>query len=409
MLFSVHLAPARLALVTVVAASLLQVPSPPAWTAPRDAAPARSQTTRSAAEHAFYHPPREAIAGRHGTVIRARRLSGAAALPDASNWLVIYRSRTPAGKPVAVSGTVAVPVGTPPDGGWPVLSWAHGSTGVADLCAPSRDSATHGAHDYLGLVDQTLTRWIDHGYAVVKTDYQGLGTAGPHSYLIGKPEARAAADIVRAAHGLSDRLSDRWVVAGHSQGGQAALFTSQIGPRWIPELDLRGAVPVAPGSNYVKLFAASREAPIGGAALTSLVIRGVDTVIDLAMRRILTRRAWRMLPQTEDRCVDQLREQDSWGGLPSDQVFRDDADLTRFDRVFDANDPKHTTPAIPVLLAHGGLDTVAPAAMSEALYAEQLAKGSEIEFRYYPLADHRQVIAESFEDAVAWADARVGP
>jgi pimeloyl-ACP methyl ester carboxylesterase len=407
--FGIQLAPVRTALVTVVAASLLPVPSPPAWTAPRDTAPARAQTARAAAQHAFYYPTRAAIAGRHGTVIRARRLSGAAVLPGAENWLVIYRSRTPAGKPVAASGTVAVPVGTPPEGGWPVLSWAHGTTGFADICAPSRDSATHGAHDYLGLVDQTLSKWVDHGYAVVRTDYQGLGTAGPHSYLIGKPEARATADIVRAAHQLSDRLSDRWVVAGHSQGGQAAMFTSQTGPRWVPELELRGALPLAPGSNYVELFAASREAPIGGAALTALVIRGVKTVIDLATRRILTRRAWRMLPQTEDRCVDQLRKQDSWGGLPSDQVFRDDADLTGFDRVFDTNDPQYRTPAVPVLLAHGGLDTVAPAAMSKALYAEQLARGSEIEFRYYPFADHRQVIAESFEDAVAWADARVNP
>ncbi len=288
------------------------------------------------------------------------------------------------------------------------MSWGHGTTGVADLCAPSRDSRTHLAHEYLGLMDQTLARWVQRGFTVTKTDYQGLGTQGEHSYLIGVPEARAAADLTRAAHLLTEKMSSEWVVAGHSQGGQTALFTAEVGQEWVPELDLRGGVAFAPGSNYGELFALVREVPIGNAALMSVVIRGVETATNLRTRQILTPRAWELLPHTNDRCIEQLRQPDSWGGMTNDQVFKDDADLSDFDRVIDENDPKHLSPDVPVFLAHGGRDDVAPHAMSDALYAEQVAKGTEIEYHLYPAEDHRSVVAASFDDVAAWVDSRIG-
>jgi pimeloyl-ACP methyl ester carboxylesterase len=356
----------------------------------------------------FYHPPASLVPGAHGTVIWARQLTGGAALPGANNWLVLYRSRTPNDEPVAVSGTVAVPSGPAPAQGWPVMSWGHGTTGVADVCAPSRDSETHPAHDYVGLVNQTNARWVERGYAVAQTDYQGLGTDGDHGYLIGVPEARAAADLVLAAHKLSKELNKAWVANGHSQGGQAALFAAEIGQAWAPQLDLRGAVALAPGSNYREVFELSEKSPIGNGSGFSLVIRGVETATDLRTREILTERAWQLLPHTEDRCIAQLRQPDSWGGLKSNEVFRSDADLYDFHRVIDENDPKHVAPTVPVFLAHGGQDQVAPHAMSDALYAQQAARGTDIEYRLYPDQDHRGVVAASFEDVLNWTDARVG-
>src|SRR5215210_9261719 len=168
---------------------------------------------------AFYTPPSPLPGKGHGGLIWARRLKGAAALRGgARNDLVLYRSTGVRGTPVAVSGTVSVPKGRAPKGGWPVISYGHGTTGIADSCAPSRDSARNPAHGLIAYAYPLLQRWLKAGYAVVRTDYEGLGTAGPHPFLIGRSEGRSMADAVRAARRLDKRLGRRVVFAGHSQG-----------------------------------------------------------------------------------------------------------------------------------------------------------------------------------------------
>ena len=96
---------------------------------------------------AFYAGPDPLPAGDHGDVIWSRPLSAPAALEAAAtNELVLYRSTAVDGRPIAVSGMVALPSGTPPAGGWPVVAWAHGTLGSADVCAPTRDTATAPTH-----------------------------------------------------------------------------------------------------------------------------------------------------------------------------------------------------------------------------------------------------------------------
>jgi hypothetical protein len=75
---------------------------------------------------------------------------------------------------VPVSGTLYVPKGEPPAGGWPLVAWAHGTLGVSDRCAPSWTGHKPRDATYIG-------RWLESGVA---TDYQGLGGHGPHPYLI---------------------------------------------------------------------------------------------------------------------------------------------------------------------------------------------------------------------------------
>ena len=53
-------------------------------------------------------------------------------------YRIMYRSIGALGGPVAETGMVFVPHGSPPAGGWPVVVWAHGTTGVGDDCAPSK-------------------------------------------------------------------------------------------------------------------------------------------------------------------------------------------------------------------------------------------------------------------------------
>ncbi len=79
-------------------------------------------------------------------------------------------------------------------------------------------------------------------YVVVATDYPGLGTPGPHPYLIGESEGRAVLDSVRAARAIEKaHAGKRFVVWGHSQGGHAALFAGELARRYAPELSSSGS------------------------------------------------------------------------------------------------------------------------------------------------------------------------
>ena len=124
-----------------------------------------------------------------------------------------------------------------------MVTWAHGTTGIADRCAPCR-AGMPGSYDH-----PLLNRWLKAGYAVVRTDYEGLGTPGDHPYLIGDSEGRSVLDMVRAARKLDANIGKRVVIAGHSQGGHAALFAGSLARRWTPELTLRGTLAFAPVSH----------------------------------------------------------------------------------------------------------------------------------------------------------------
>ena len=125
---------------------------------------------------AFYDPPKHLPKGA-GELIWQRKAKGLMEVDAAkSNTLVLYTSATDKRKAAAVSGAVSVPKGKPPKKGWPVITFAHGTTGIADSCAPSRipaDGPMAGAVTY---IDPQVEEWVKAGYAVVRTDYRGLGT-----------------------------------------------------------------------------------------------------------------------------------------------------------------------------------------------------------------------------------------
>ncbi|MTE11823.1 lipase family protein [Nocardia aurantiaca] len=369
----------------------------------------------------FYFPAEDRVPGTPGSVIQLRALTGDPALAGARNYLVLYRSVDMQGNPVAVSGTLAVPDGAPPTGGWPLISWAHGTTGVADVCAPSQDtSPDFPAHDYTSLVRRLQERWIAAGYAVAQTDYQGLGTPGSHGYLIGTAEQRAVTDMARAAREVDPDIGVRWVAMGHSQGGQAAVFTDAQAQQWAPELQLLGSVALAPVSHLGIGLQASQLAttagvpwalaPLTGGAVSflPLIIRGAQTVSALDPARFLTPRALSMLTLADTGCIGQLRQQDSWGGLTAGDVFTGGGDVSALARVLNENDPSALTFTQPLLVLQGRADTTIPAVATDAMVVQQRAGGQPVQYRTYLGADHRGVLDASFNDALTWVDTRFG-
>ncbi len=221
----------------------------------------------------FYRvSPKEISRTEHGHLIRYRPANPTAGLEHAErSELLIYQSAKNDGKDTAraVSGIVAIPKGTPPAGGWPIISWAHGTVGSADKCAPSMDSDALAdindptnppltVHRKINRAPHTmLNAFLDAGWAVVMTDYEGLGTAGWHPYLNGPSEARGVLDMVRAAHQFGAKegikFSNKFAIVGHSQGGHAALFAASLQKEWVPEFDLVGVTAIAPASSPDKL------------------------------------------------------------------------------------------------------------------------------------------------------------
>lgn len=358
----------------------------------------------------FYAPPAESIPGQHGSVIGSQPLTGSQAVPGARNSLVLYRSVDAQGKPVAVSGTLAVPEGTPPAGGWPLISWAPGTNGVADACAPSRTEGSSPGKD-------EQARWVAQGYAVARTDYQGLGTPGNHGYLIGETEQRAVSDFATAAREVDKSVGARWVAMGHSQGGHAALFAAGAAAAWAPGSELLGAVALAPASHLgeqVRMAKWAVSNPLGTlgtgdiALYVPLLVRGAQTVTDVDPARFLTERAVSMLPIADSECTAALRDRGKWGGLSAKDVFTKDGDLSGLLRVLDDNDPSGLRFTAPVLVLQGRSDMTVPLKSTDAMVAEQQLHGQSVDYRKYDDVDHSGIVAASFADALGWVDTRFG-
>lgn len=337
---------------------------------------------------AFYTPPSTLPKGPHGTPIWQRKLTSGAVIKGArSNTLLLYKSAAVDGSPIAVSGTVALPKGKPPKGGWPVVSWAHGTVGIADQCAPSRFGT--------GYDQPLLRRFLKEGYAVVRTDYEGLGTPGPHPYLVGVSEGRSVLDIVRAARKLDKRVGKRLVIAGHSQGGQAALFAGSLARRWTPELKLRGTLAFAPVSHLGEqgrlLSALSSPGPLS--ALAAMIVRGVDIANPaLGIPDLLSDRAKALYPQVDERCIGGLATPDSFGAVAPAELFRPGAALDPVIAALDANDAETLTIRGPVRIEQGLDDTVVFPNFTNALVDEYKRRGMKVTYKTYPGVDHRGVV-----------------
>lgn len=360
---------------------------------------------------AFYKPPKLQPNG-HGKLIWSRKAGGVVPVAGAkSTRLVLYTSTTPQGKKTAVSGYVAVPKGKAPEGGWPVISWAHGTTGVADVCAPSRNQQGNPAEGYTAYVYPEFQAWVAAGYAVAVTDYQGLGTPGAHSYLVGKAEGRSVLDIVSAARQLDSSIGKRFLIAGHSQGGQSALFAASLAPSWSPDLKLRGTVAFAPASHIVdqaKLLPAFTQ-PSGLSALAALILTGATTVSPkLAPPKLLSDTALALYPQVDKVCLPQLGQPDSFGGQAPATLIRDGADTTELYKVLTAMNPALKI-AGPVVLAQGSADTTVFPFYTDQLNTELQGKGDNVTYTTYPGVDHAGIVAAAEDQTLAFFEQRLPP
>jgi pimeloyl-ACP methyl ester carboxylesterase len=362
---------------------------------------------------AFYTPPSPLPGKRHGDLIWARTLTGAAVAPGASSTkVVLYRSQGIDGDADAVSGIVAIPKGKAPKKGWPVITWAHGTTGAADQCAPSRDVAGTPVHPYNAYIFPLLTRWLKAGYAVVRTDYEGLGTAGVHPYLIGSSEGRSTLDIVRAARELDPRLSKTTIISGHSQGGHAALYAAALAHQWTPELALRGTVAFAPASHIDDQIPLTTALTAPGGGLSgeiALIGRGIVTANPtFNLASVLSPEANALFGQTLTQCLPELSTPVSFGGLSPKAIFAEAPDFGPLAKLLDAQDPSHLKITTPLLIDQGSADSTVIPIFTDQLATELTKNGNKgLTYKKYPGVDHGAIVVAAAKDATAWIAKRL--
>ncbi len=316
-------------------------------------------------------------------------------------WRLEYVTTGAAGAQATSTGTVFVPEGPAPEGGWPVISWAHGTVGLADQCAPSRTGMGERDLDY-------LSTWMDQGYAVVATDYAGLGTKGGMPYLDGEVEARNVVDMVTAGRGIAQaQLSERWVVVGQSQGGGAAITTARYATEFGGEdLDYRGAVgtgvpahieravaPAGPGFPPIAL-------PKGMTAYGLYILAGLNTSHpELDLESHLTDAGRARLAQAQTMCLGEF-EDEVEGTVLGEMFDRPLADIPGFEQTLtDYMGMPESGFDRPFFIGQGLKDIaiILPATLAYGATLE--ANGEPVTFRTYP-TDHSGTMAASLPDSV---------
>ncbi|UGT44967.1 prolyl oligopeptidase family serine peptidase [Nocardia yamanashiensis] len=309
-----------------------------------------------------------------------------------------YWTRDSADQPALSTGVVFTPAGTPPPGGWPVVSWEHGTVGIGDDCAPSTAGRSQRDMNY-------LATWMKQGYAVVATDYIGLGTPGVHAYLDGRAEAHAAIDMVRAARSVDDSLAAKWVAIGQSQGGGAAVFTASLATGYAPELDYRGAVATGPASNIVDaaMFVGPNTVPVKSSHLTAYatyVLNGLKAARpDFDMDSYLTPQGKQLATDAETLCFTPLAERAE--GVSLNQLFArplSDGDFAAI--AHPVMDVPMTGYDRPLFIGQGTNDTDVPAPLTAKLVVDLNAHGVQPEVHVYPGKDHSATVSASLPDSV---------
>lgn len=350
---------------------------------------------------AFYAQPADAAIGDPGSLVAVDALAGAPLA--ARGWRLMYRSTDLRGDPVVVTGVLVEPLTPPPPGGRTVVSWGHPTTGSARDCAPS-----YGFDPYLGI--EGLRALLDRGYAVVATDYAGMGTDGPDSYLVGATAGRNVLDAVRAARELrGDRLSDRVILWGHSQGGQAVLFAGQLAADYAPELRVLAVAAAAPAADLTALMSAHLD-DISGVTIGAYAFTAFAGIYDEPLEGILTPAALEIVPRMVELCLlSNLDELHRIGDpLVGDFTLADPTTTEPWASLLRENSAGASAFAAPLFVAQGLDDELVVPRDTAAFVAREASLGMRVTYHEIPFADHGTVAYLAVPGLLQWLD-RVAP
>lgn len=343
----------------------------------------------------------KAIPAKPGKLLRSEPLDQTLALPGSAKQLRILYSSTDGidGKsPIVVSGALFIPQGKAPEGGWPVVTWGHGTVGVADICAPSWSGRSYRDVQY-------LARWLAEGYAIVATDYQGLGVPGGHPLLNNRMAAYGILDAARAVIGGVPGLANKVLVLGQSQGGAGAFASAAYAPTYAPDLGLKGSVGTGViytvGSKNVGEQDPNKvDAALAYGFYTLLAAQQYDPSID--PRDFYTDKALPLFEQARTSCLSSLVADVVGTGLTPANT-RKDNDGAKL-KAWQAQVSYPTLKlAQPIFIGTGAEDKTPAASTQVALMQDACKAGSVVEGHLYKGLGHSETVNASLKDSLPFA------
>jgi acetyl esterase/lipase len=349
------------------------------------------------AQGPFYQTTPADLVGPPGSVIREEVTNDDR--KGATDYRVLYRSVGLHGEPIAVSGTIIVPVGPAPPGGRPIVAWAHPTSGIEPQCGPSL--ATFRFEQIMGLRDM-----VKRGYIITATDYPGLGAGGPHPYLVGVSEGRAVLDSVRAAQNLTNERGVDVAFWGHSQGGQAVLYAGLLASSYAPDLHVVGVAAAAPATELGKLMQDDENSP-GGKNLLAMTLWSWSRVYGAPLSTIVDPAAMPEIDRLAGLCLESpidIRPRKQVGEALQ-QRFLSVSDPTQVEpwrSLLAENTIGALPPSLPVFLAQGDADTTIEPTVTRDYMGKLCAAGSRVTFMTLPGVGHGAAAMKSALAAIAW-------
>ncbi len=343
----------------------------------------------------FYRLPAHVRPEPPGTLQRIQTVS------DSGGTVVLrvmYHSHDAAGRDALVTGLVTYPTAPAPRGGWPVVSWDHGTDGMGPNCAPSRTGNA-------GSVPTFGVRGVG-----VATDYQGQGPDGEVApYLDRTTEGEATIDIVRAARQIPDaHASATWVAVGDSQGGHASLAAGELAPTYAPDLHLVGTVAIAPGAMLAHLYPGDSQIVYDIISVMALFgAQAANPIVD--PNQVLVPAARSVASAIRTGCVTQIENAviaayDATGG----HIFTTPPlDLAEGRAWVAANDVPQVRTRSPLLVVAGGRDAIVVPGRIDAMMRRMCALGDRVSVRWYPTGTHDTEPTLAAPAIGSWIEARL--
>lgn len=345
------------------------------------------------------------LSGKLGQVIKQEKI--ATAVKGAQAWRIAYISSDVNERPTISTALVVAPTGKAPAGGRPIMAWAHGTTGTAQSCGPSQVLNPAVSLNQYFLVNgnswtdyglPNLETFIQEGFVVVGTDYQGLGAGGRHQYVVSATQGRDAINSVRAVGSMTEiGAGKKAVVYGWSQGGGTTIAAASL-PEYIAQrgtafdgIEFVGFVAMAPPD--VAIVAGGKSLDQAGAdkMLGELIQGFSDNIFNfthfamnmwgtqaafpkLKLTDIFTDQGAKMLDEVLlNKCIHVASDTLNFGYANSYKTLLRDkpSNTLEWAKAFIQGSVAPVKPVAPVVIYWGTKDTVVPPVMGQ-LYQKQM-------------------------------------
>ena len=323
----------------------------------------------------------------------------------ATAWRIKYVTRDYRLRPILSTGVVVLPGNAPANpAARKFIAWAHPTTGIAPKCAPSLRAAP--TKSIGGLNDI-----VAHGLVVAATDYPGLGTPGPIGYLVGKGQAYAVLDSVRAARQIpAVGGGNEFGLWGFSQGGHAVLFAAQLAGEYAPELKLKGVAAIAPPTDLATLLKANLNS-IAGRILASYTLDSWNEKYGAPLNGLLDSASQNLIDQVSKNCVDDLGSQidaaAAQKGLDKQFLRADPARVAPWKDLMVQNSLYALNNRAPALIIQGGADDIVKPEVTTMFVRGACEAGASVQYVTLKGKGHSGAMEAGHTQAVTWLAQRL--